>query len=218
MEKTIFNQDTINQYFKENYIALKIDEDSWKGEKLKKEFPIDGYPTFFILDSDGKVINSKVGALKVDELLKFILLNNSNSSNNINFKNAKRETTAKNEHGFGIRFGVINNTLTNENIGNRIGFQTDIFLSIEKNRFLFRPSIGYISKGNENFKLDYITIPVDVGSTFYKGAILGLPGGFRAVVSPYCSFLVNQSGNSELSSFDLGVTYGVSAYVGDDKK
>ena len=214
MEKTVFNQDTVNQYFKEKYIALKIDGDSWKGEKLKNEFGVDGYPSFFLLDSNGKIINSNIGALKVNEFLKFVSVNNS-SSNNIPIFD---HTVKKSEHSFGIRFGVVNSNLSNENFGNRIGFQTDIFLSIEKNRFLFRPSIGYISKGNENLKLEYLTIPIDLGFTFYKRAILGLPGGFRAIISPYYSFLINNSGNNEVKKYDFGLTYGVSTYIGDDKK
>ena len=214
MEKTVFNQDTVNQYFKEKYIALKIDGDSWKGEKLKNEFGVDGYPSFFLLDSNGKIINSNIGALKVNEFLKFVSVNNS-SSNNIPIFD---HTVKKSEHSFGIRFGVVNSNLSNENFGNRIGFQTDIFLSIEKNRFLFRPSIGYISKGNENLKLEYLTIPIDLGFTFYKRAILGLPGGFRAIISPYYSFLINNSGNNKVKKYDFGLTYGVSTYIGDDKK
>ena len=216
MEKTVFNQDTVNQYFKENYIALKVDGDSWKGEKLKKKFPIEGYPTFFILDSDGKVMSSNIGALKVNELLKFVSSDNPNNSNN--FDDAKKRAYKKSEYGFGVRFGMINTTLLNENSGNRIGFQSDIFLAIEKDRFLFRPSIGYISMGNENLKLDYLTIPIDLGFTFYKGAILGLRGGFRAIITPYYSFLVNQSGNTEIRNYDFGFTYGISTYIGDDKK
>ena len=81
MEKTVFNQDTVNQYFKEKYIALKIDGDSWKGEKLKNEFGVDGYPSFFLLDSNGKIVNSNIGALKVNEFLKFVSVNNSSSNN-----------------------------------------------------------------------------------------------------------------------------------------
>lgn len=218
MEKTVFNQDTVNQYFNENYIALKIDGDSWKGEKLKKKFPIDGYPTFFLLDSSGKVINSIIGFLKINEFLKFVSINNSNSGNDFNFAKGAKKVNKKSEYSFGIRFGVISSTLLNEDSGNRIGFQTDIFLSIEKNRFLLRPSIGYISKGNENLKLDYLTIPIDLGFTFYKGAIFGLPGGFRAIVTPYYSFLVNHSGNNKVSNYDFGLAYGISTYIGDTNK
>lgn len=214
MEKTVFNQDTVNQYFKEKYIALKIDGDSWKGEKLKNEFGVDGYPSFFLLDSNGKIVNSNIGALKVNEFLKFVSVNNS-SSNNIPIFD---HTVKKSAHSFGIRFGVLNSNLSNENFGDRIGIQSDIFLAIEKNRFLFRPSIGYISKGNENLKLNYLTIPIDFGFTFYKGAILGLPEGFRAIISPYYSFLINNSGNNEVKKYDFGLIYGVSTYIGDDKK
>lgn len=217
MEKTVFNQDTVNQYFRENYIALKIDGDSWKGEKLKKAFPIDGYPTFFILDFNGKVENSNIGALKVNEFLTFVSINNS-SSNHINFDKEEKKVDKKNKYGFGIRFGILSNTLSNENFGNRISFQSDIFLIIEKHRFLFRPSIGYVYKGNENLKLDYLTIPIDLGFTFYKGAIFGLPGGLRVIVTPYYSVLINHSGNDEIKNYDFGLTYGVSTYIGADKK
>gem|GEM_PF-653582 len=62
MSDEVFTQKSIGEFFNANFLNLKIDMEKGEGITVAKEYNIKAYPTFLILDSDGKEINRIIGS------------------------------------------------------------------------------------------------------------------------------------------------------------
>jgi len=70
IEKEIFSKDEFKAYAKENLILMEVDfpekkkqaeEVKEQNKKLDKEFKIEGYPTIFLIDAEGKKLSEDIG-------------------------------------------------------------------------------------------------------------------------------------------------------------
>lgn len=70
IEKEIFSKDEFKAYAKENLILMEVDfpekkkqsdEVKAQNKKLDEEFKIEGYPTIFLLDAEGKKLSEDIG-------------------------------------------------------------------------------------------------------------------------------------------------------------
>lgn len=70
IEKEIFSKEEFKAYAKENLILMEVDfpekkkqSDEVKAQNkvLDKEFKIEGYPTIFLIDSEGKKLSEDIG-------------------------------------------------------------------------------------------------------------------------------------------------------------
>ena len=62
----MFPQEKLGEYYNSRFINFKIDAESPAGKEFVKTYPVTGYPTFFFIDGNGKVIHKIVGAKDVD--------------------------------------------------------------------------------------------------------------------------------------------------------
>lgn len=58
----IFTTDLCGEYLNSTFICLKIDMEKGEGPQIGKKFKVFGYPTFLILDAEGKEINRTSGS------------------------------------------------------------------------------------------------------------------------------------------------------------
>lgn len=77
MANTVFTTKEAGDYFNKKFVNIKIDMEKGEGINLARELRIQGYPTFVILNSNGKEIGRIVGGApigqfieKVEEVLK----------------------------------------------------------------------------------------------------------------------------------------------------
>lgn len=70
MSNTIFPMKHVGDFFNANFVNIKIDMEKGEGPELAKRFSIRAYPTFLILDSEGKEINRIVGGGDADGFIK----------------------------------------------------------------------------------------------------------------------------------------------------
>lgn len=70
IEKEIFSKNEFKAYAKENLILMEVDfpekkkqtdEVKAQNKKLDKEFKIEGYPTIFLIDAEGKKLSEDIG-------------------------------------------------------------------------------------------------------------------------------------------------------------
>ena len=66
VSENVFPQEKLGEYYNSHFINYKIDAESPAGKEFVKSYPITGYPTFFFIDGNGKVIHKVVGAKDVD--------------------------------------------------------------------------------------------------------------------------------------------------------
>ena len=55
MEKEIFPQKKVGEFFNPKFISIKIDMEKGEGPELRKRFDVKAYPTFLIIRPDGSL-------------------------------------------------------------------------------------------------------------------------------------------------------------------
>lgn len=69
MANQVFTTKEAGDYFNSNFVNIKIDMEKGEGINLAKEFRIQGYPTFIILNSNGKEVGRIVGGAPIGEFI-----------------------------------------------------------------------------------------------------------------------------------------------------
>lgn len=70
MDKTTFQEDRVADFFNTHFINVKFDTEKGEGLEIKKRYPgIHSYPTYLILDVDGKELHRIVGGGLPDEFI-----------------------------------------------------------------------------------------------------------------------------------------------------
>lgn len=69
MEKNVFSNDTVADYFNSNFINAKIDMESGEGIAIAKQYDVNVYPNLLFIDGQGKIIHRAVGGLRSHELI-----------------------------------------------------------------------------------------------------------------------------------------------------
>jgi thioredoxin 1 len=71
MQKTVFTRKDVGEYFNATFINVKKDMEVGEGPQLANMYPIEGYPTLFFIDGNGKLVTSHLGALDGPGLVQF---------------------------------------------------------------------------------------------------------------------------------------------------
>lgn len=71
LKRETFTNKAVGDYFNANFVNTSFDGEKGDGVMLAKKYGIQGYPALFILDADGNIVNSTMGFLPPNELLKF---------------------------------------------------------------------------------------------------------------------------------------------------
>ncbi len=69
MDKKVFNQKEVGEYFNENFIPLKMDMEKGEGPALAKKYYVFAYPTLLFIDRFGKVIHRVAGFRNQEQML-----------------------------------------------------------------------------------------------------------------------------------------------------
>jgi thioredoxin 1 len=70
MEKNVFTDKELGEYFNNKFVSIRIDMEKGEGPELAKHFTsIDGYPSLLFMNNKGNVIKSLLGSRHIDELL-----------------------------------------------------------------------------------------------------------------------------------------------------
>lgn len=71
MARKSFTNEKVGDLFNDKYISVKIDMEKGEGRMLSKKYGVRAYPSIFILDSDGKILERAVGYHDPKDLLRF---------------------------------------------------------------------------------------------------------------------------------------------------
>lgn len=69
MANDVFTLQEAGDYFNKNFVCVKIDMEKGEGPVIGKQYGVDAYPTFLIINSDGKLMHKLVGAMSLKELI-----------------------------------------------------------------------------------------------------------------------------------------------------
>ena len=69
MANTVFTTKEAGDYFNRKFVNIKIDMEKGEGINIARELRIQGYPTFVILNSNGKEIGRIVGGAPAEQMI-----------------------------------------------------------------------------------------------------------------------------------------------------
>jgi len=69
MSKYVFTQDSVADFFDSNFVNLQLDMEKGEGVTLRKEYNVEAYPTFLLLNSNRKVVYRFVGGMIADSFM-----------------------------------------------------------------------------------------------------------------------------------------------------
>lgn len=69
MANDVFTLEAAGEYFNKNFVCVKIDMEKGEGPAIGKQYGVDAYPTFLIINADGKLMHKLVGAMSLEELI-----------------------------------------------------------------------------------------------------------------------------------------------------
>lgn len=72
MTRDVFPLPKVGDFMNAHFVSLKVDMEKGEGPELAKKYEVQAYPTFLILDAEGKEINRLVGSNTPDEFVKAV--------------------------------------------------------------------------------------------------------------------------------------------------
>ena len=69
LQKNVFTQKSVGDYFNKRFINVKMDMEKGEGPALAQTYPLEAYPTLMFINADGRVVKKAVGYITADDLL-----------------------------------------------------------------------------------------------------------------------------------------------------
>ena len=69
MTSSVFTQNSVGKFINDNFIPVKYDMERGEGPTLARNYGVRAYPTFLIIDSQGKEIARVIGGAQADEFI-----------------------------------------------------------------------------------------------------------------------------------------------------
>lgn len=69
MIQNVFPQKKAGDYFNPKFICVKYDMEKGEGPELGKRFEVRAYPTFLVLDAEGRLLHKVIGSYSVDGII-----------------------------------------------------------------------------------------------------------------------------------------------------
>lgn len=76
MAQQVFTLDTVGKYFNSTFVNHKMDMESGEGPKWAKNYKIEVYPTFLLINGDGELVHKITGAHRPIEFMQLIAKGN----------------------------------------------------------------------------------------------------------------------------------------------
>lgn len=213
MDREVFSQSNVISAINKQFVAVKIDIDSWAMQKWRSAFPISMVPNFFILGSDQQKLKHHVGSVAADKFIEFLQWEPNEEDKKLTNARSVRNFKEKwNQHvGVGLAMGI--SQIQRFDVASRFAYEFSASLNFTKKRFSFSPALSYARLGTSTLALNYLKIPLQAGINYYRGSFLGIPGGLTASIAPYYACLLNHSAVN-LNRNDVGLAYGLGIYIG----
>ncbi len=71
MAANVFTDESVADFYNDNFINLKFDMEKGEGLDFAKEYKVVAYPSLLFIDGDGAIVHKRLGALPAEEFLAF---------------------------------------------------------------------------------------------------------------------------------------------------
>ncbi|MCX8532853.1 thioredoxin family protein [Chryseobacterium luquanense] len=72
MDKNVFTQKSVGDYFNKNFVSSRIDMEKGEGREIAQKFSVRSYPTFLFLNGDGELISQNYGYMEPSLFLSMV--------------------------------------------------------------------------------------------------------------------------------------------------
>ena len=72
MASEVFTQKKVGDYFNATFVNAKFDAEVGEGRTIAARYGVNAYPTFLLLNGDGKLVGKMVGGSPADEFIRQI--------------------------------------------------------------------------------------------------------------------------------------------------
>lgn len=69
MDRSVFNQEEVGDFYNANFINLKLDVEKDEGPSLASRYRVRAMPTYLFIDGDGEVVHTAMGAMTPNRFL-----------------------------------------------------------------------------------------------------------------------------------------------------
>lgn len=69
LQKRVFTQKTVGDYFNQRFINVKMDMEKGEGPALSQVYPLEAYPTLLFIDGNGRVLKKVLGYQSPEDLI-----------------------------------------------------------------------------------------------------------------------------------------------------
>lgn len=87
MSKHIFTDPSVGQYYNDNFINLKIDQEKGEGLDFAQKYEVQFYPSLFFINEDGEVAHKAIGSMDAQQFLALGAAANDNSKQLLSLQN-----------------------------------------------------------------------------------------------------------------------------------
>lgn len=147
MERTVFKDKAVGDYFSKNIVAFKVDVEKGDGPAIKRTYDIQGLPGYVFLDSNGNVILKESGSCSVEKFMSYVKQAevNAKDPNNVGIMALKYEKN-KNDERFVRQY--IDKLVATKGVGYFEEFEH--YLSIQKSMAEQSKEMVYFLVANKN--------------------------------------------------------------------
>lgn len=71
LKKYTFNDENAAIFFNENFVNIAYDAEKNEGKKFTSKYPVRGYPTMLLINSEGEIVDQLVGYVDAKTLINF---------------------------------------------------------------------------------------------------------------------------------------------------
>jgi thioredoxin-related protein len=64
MDKNVFTQKSVGDYFNKTFVSSRIDMEKGEGREIAQKFAVRSYPTFLFLNADGELVSQNYGYME----------------------------------------------------------------------------------------------------------------------------------------------------------
>lgn len=69
LDKKVFPDEALGEYFNEHFISLELDGERGEGPAIMQQFELSAFPSLLFLNGEGKLVQKQVGAMDAEGLL-----------------------------------------------------------------------------------------------------------------------------------------------------
>lgn len=154
MDRDVFTNKEVADYFNENFINVKMDMEKGEGNQLKLDWKVKAFPTLLYFNTEGEIVHRVVGAFGVEEFMNYSKMALDEDKMAVNLQ--KRYDAGERDGAFMYDYLV----------SLRLGYYQDLEAKVANDYLASLPNEDLLKKENWNVIKHFMQDPTSKGFQF----------------------------------------------------